>query len=219
MALCCAEFSGDSFLGEGGSYSHVCLADVCRSSQSAFPHGGPGPATAGLAQPSGPCSAAWYCSGGANTSRPVNGTGMGGLCPAGAYCPAGTAAPLPCPARVSVCHGQSARPDPTAHFSKLNGPNLTCPTNSLSFLHTGEELQLEFTDSFAITNATPKSTNRSSANKKRAYKFAAAVFPDVFGTIDFSSVSTHCHQRGLSSLVTRRDPVGGWMVCPIKLIY
>ena len=49
----------------------------------------------GLTQPSGPCTAGYYCTGGAVVANPL--TSGGTVCPQGYYCPQGTAEPEPCP--------------------------------------------------------------------------------------------------------------------------
>ena len=41
---------------------------------------------AGLAAPSGPCAAGYYCTRGSGTATPSNAS-VGGRCPAGHYCP------------------------------------------------------------------------------------------------------------------------------------
>ncbi|EDO27560.1 predicted protein, partial [Nematostella vectensis] len=47
---------------------------------------------------SGDCAAGFYCVQGVNTPRPsTNFSGIGGVCPPGAYCPLGTAEPIGCP--------------------------------------------------------------------------------------------------------------------------
>ncbi|XP_041098352.1 SCO-spondin [Polyodon spathula] len=53
---------------------------------------------AGLSAPMGPCKPGYYCTGGANSSMPVN-MPFGDLCPAGFFCPSGTRHPFenPCP--------------------------------------------------------------------------------------------------------------------------
>eukprot|EP01135_Chromosphaera_perkinsii_P005913 Nk52_evm8s371 gene=Nk52_evmTU8s371 len=50
----------------------------------------------GLQTPRGLCDPGYYCTLGATTSTPPDGS-TGGLCPAGGYCPAGTVESLPCP--------------------------------------------------------------------------------------------------------------------------
>ena len=58
----------------------------------------------GLVAPRDVCDPGFYCISGADTSRPavdtlnLNGTLMGGPCPAGGYCPAGSNKSTPCPA-------------------------------------------------------------------------------------------------------------------------
>ena len=49
--------------------------------------------TSELTEPSGDCSAGWYCEPGNIESKPFN-----GKCPEGMYCPTGSAQPTPCPA-------------------------------------------------------------------------------------------------------------------------
>ena len=50
----------------------------------------------GLAAPTAPCDAGYYCANAASTSAPTDGT-TGDRCPPGAYCPQGTATPELCP--------------------------------------------------------------------------------------------------------------------------
>ncbi|KAJ7990480.1 hypothetical protein DPEC_G00300750 [Dallia pectoralis] len=53
----------------------------------------------GLAEPTGPCQAGYFCLAGLNFRNPDENisTGVGGVCPKGHYCPEGTSLPLPCP--------------------------------------------------------------------------------------------------------------------------
>ncbi|NXV63974.1 WBC30 protein, partial [Molothrus ater] len=50
----------------------------------------------GLAAPTGPCLAGFYCSAGAASPTPRDAV-VGNTCPQGSYCPLGSASPLPCP--------------------------------------------------------------------------------------------------------------------------
>ncbi|NXJ68609.1 AB24G protein, partial [Rostratula benghalensis] len=50
----------------------------------------------GLAAPTGPCGAGFYCSGGVSGPTPTDGL-LGNACPKGTYCPLGSAFPQPCP--------------------------------------------------------------------------------------------------------------------------
>ena len=70
----------------------------------------------GLTQPTGVCTAGFFCSSGVNTSEPAFGfTGIGGECTVGHYCPSGSGTPIPCEAgsysnstgqpECSVCPG------------------------------------------------------------------------------------------------------------------
>ncbi|KAG9392255.1 hypothetical protein J8273_5240 [Carpediemonas membranifera] len=52
-------------------------------------------ATPGLAAPTGSCSAGYYCTGGADTPTPTDGS-TGDICPVGNYCPGGSTAPVAC---------------------------------------------------------------------------------------------------------------------------
>ena len=50
----------------------------------------------GLSHPAGLCNDGYYCTGGSNSSSPVDVTATGGPCPPGTYCPVGTAIALDC---------------------------------------------------------------------------------------------------------------------------
>ena len=52
--------------------------------------------TSGLAEPTGNCSAGYYCTGSSDTPNPMGGA-MGDVCPIGHYCPAGAHWPVACP--------------------------------------------------------------------------------------------------------------------------
>ena len=49
----------------------------------------------GLTQPTGQCTAGYYCTSGANTSTPTDGT-TGNICPQGHYCPMGSISQTQC---------------------------------------------------------------------------------------------------------------------------
>ena len=51
---------------------------------------------AGIGEPSGNCTAGYYCIGGASVHNPMDGS-SGDICPAGFYCPSGSYWPTPCP--------------------------------------------------------------------------------------------------------------------------
>ena len=53
--------------------------------------------SAGDVEPTGACAAGYYCTGGASSPTPTDGT-TGNVCPAGGYCPENSIEPLPCPA-------------------------------------------------------------------------------------------------------------------------
>ena len=53
--------------------------------------------TTGLTEPTGNCTAGYYCSLGAVFANPMA-QAYGDVCPGGYYCPEGTGDPLPCPA-------------------------------------------------------------------------------------------------------------------------
>ena len=50
----------------------------------------------GLSAVSGPCLAGYFCTSGAKTNAPTDGS-TGNICPAGKYCPLGTSVPQLCP--------------------------------------------------------------------------------------------------------------------------
>ncbi|KAM9299008.1 uncharacterized protein PAF06_016002 [Gastrophryne carolinensis] len=85
---------------------------------------------AGLAQPSGDCSAGCWCNGEALEECPQDGL-SGGTCPRGHYCTQGTHSPMPCPAGTwSDKEGCSSRVDcqpcPGGQYCNISG--LTSPS-------------------------------------------------------------------------------------------
>ena len=94
-------------------------------------------ATPGLADPTGPCTAGYYCQGGAANSIPssLELFTLNGLCPEGHYCTSGTTVPTPCPIgtfldspggyNVSSCR-------PCLGGSFCNGTGLTSPSGLCS---------------------------------------------------------------------------------------
>ncbi|XP_063797930.1 zonadhesin-like [Pseudophryne corroboree] len=84
----------------------------------------------GLATPSGPCDAGYFCVRGAQSSRPPEVTNSGGPCPAGHFCPEGSYTALACPAgTVSQSWGQIRCSDcPEGFYCPARSSNTTiCP--------------------------------------------------------------------------------------------
>lgn len=73
-----------------GTFQNSYGGSVCKECPPGYYCG-----TAGLTAPTGPCSAGYYCTGGASTPNVV-GTGVF-ECPIGMYCPAGSASGIECP--------------------------------------------------------------------------------------------------------------------------
>ena len=86
---------------------------------------------------SGNCDPGFYCVLGVNTPRPsFNFTGIGGVCPPGAYCPEETSEPIGCPSgtfsNVSQLKSDSeCTPCSDGHYCEQS--NLTAPTGKIIF--------------------------------------------------------------------------------------
>lgn len=87
---------------------------------------------------SGNCDAGFYCVQGVNTPRPSqNFTGIGGICPPGAYCPEETSDPIGCPHGTFSNVSQLESADDCTlcsdgHYCEQT--NLTEPTGEIVFL-------------------------------------------------------------------------------------
>ena len=85
---------------------------------------------------SGNCDPGFFCVLGVNTQRPSqNFSGIGGVCPAGAYCPEGTSEPKGCPSGTFSNVSQLERADqctPCSDGHYCEQSNLTQPTGRKS---------------------------------------------------------------------------------------
>ncbi|KAK3560704.1 hypothetical protein QTP86_014744, partial [Hemibagrus guttatus] len=84
----------------------------------------------GLALPSGPCAAGYYCTGEATQSKPTDGI-TGDICPPGSYCAEGSREPEPCPvgtfsALSGLKHRAQCQSCTAGHYCSTRG--LRAPT-------------------------------------------------------------------------------------------
>ena len=97
--------SGFSFSFLGGECQPGFYCPVGSSSPLLCP-GGFYCETRGLSNFTAKCKAGHYCTNGSWTAEPGDGSGVGGVCPEGAYCEKGTDIPEKCPAgKMSASKG------------------------------------------------------------------------------------------------------------------
>ena len=82
----------------------------------------------GNTQPTGNCSARYYCAGNATTDSPTDGS-TGNRCPIGSYCPTGTAQPIPCSpgTYTDTVLNDQCLPCTPGHFCITGSNPLPCP--------------------------------------------------------------------------------------------
>lgn len=96
----------------------------------------------GLSAVSGDCTQGFYCTGGASSSAPIDGT-TGNICPAGSYCPSGSPQHLFCPNGTYTNHtGASACYDcPEGHYCVNKDRADLCPPGFYCPYQTGADLK------------------------------------------------------------------------------
>ena len=109
-----------------GTFNPVVRAEGPRACLSCTP--GKYCETRGLSEPTGYCSAGWYCSGGSDSAMTVT---HGGKCQPGYYCPANSSAPIPCDPGY-YCH-RAGLSDPTGRCASgyycLSGASTATPSD------------------------------------------------------------------------------------------
>lgn len=83
----------------------------------------------GLAEPSGPCSARFYCSQNSSTPTPDDNGVTGAPCPIKTYCPEGTAVPIPCAHGTYMTNtgADACWPCTPGHYCISGGDPEKCP--------------------------------------------------------------------------------------------